>query len=189
MSTSVFAKLRNGSWTTCNAARVVSIASPLPTRIKYVIFVSTGLHLPYNVFVTHAVITAPELIPNHILYINNIQVKKQNKTHTLKGRTCLQIIRSMFWSLNELKWMSSCFETGYPINSLPPFWGHMVQSQIPVILPRWLSPRPRGSQRAYVSFSSCSLFSMMVWRMLEVTSPLHDPTAIIPHAKAVTPAT
>lgn len=157
MSTSVFAKLRNGSWTTCNAARVVSIASPLPTHIKYVILVSTGLHLPYN--------------------------------HTLKGRTCLQIIRSMFWSLNELKWMSSCFETGLKTNSLPPFWGHMVQSQIPVILPRWLSPRPRGSQRAYVSFSSCSLFSMMVWRMLEVTSPLHDPTAIIPHAKAVTPAT
>lgn len=56
-------------------------------------------------------------------------------------------------------------------------------------LPRWLSPRPKGSQRAYVSFSSCSLFSMMVWTMVEVTSPLHEPTAIIPHASAVTPTT
>ena len=56
-------------------------------------------------------------------------------------------------------------------------------------LPRWLSPKPKGNQRAYESFSSCSFFSMMVWTMVEVTSPLQDPTAIIPHANAVTPTT
>ncbi|TNN39042.1 hypothetical protein EYF80_050791 [Liparis tanakae] len=55
--------------------------------------------------------------------------------------------------------------------------------------PRWLRPRPSGSQRAYVSFSSVSLFSMMVCTMVEVTSPLQEPTAIMPHASAVTPTT
>lgn len=56
-------------------------------------------------------------------------------------------------------------------------------------IPRWFSPKPKGSQRAYVSFNSCSFFSMMVWTMVEVTSPLQVPTAIIPHASAVTPTT
>lgn len=64
------------------------------------------------------------------------------------------------------------------------FWGLWGQ-----FLPKWLSPSPKGNQWAYESFSSVSFFSMMVWRMVEVTSPLHDPTAIIPHAIAVIPTT
>lgn len=113
ISTSVLAKLRNGSGTTCRAARVVSIASPLP-RDQH-----------------------------------DKQLQHKGKEETIKQQ----------WN------------------------------QYHPCLPRWLRPRPRGSQRAYVSFSSCSFFSMMVWTMVEVTSPLQDPTAIIPHASAVTPTT
>lgn len=57
------------------------------------------------------------------------------------------------------------------------------------ILPRKVSPSPNAKLREFVSLTSASDRSIIVWRMVDVTSPLHVPMATKPQAIAAIPMT
>ena len=57
------------------------------------------------------------------------------------------------------------------------------------ILPRKVSPSPSAKLREFVSLTSASDRSIIVWRMVDVTSPLHVPMATKPQAIAAIPMT
>lgn len=57
------------------------------------------------------------------------------------------------------------------------------------MLPKKVRPRPRARFREFVSLISISLRSIMVCRIVDVTSPLHVPIAIRPADTAAIPIT
>ena len=57
------------------------------------------------------------------------------------------------------------------------------------ILPKKVSPSPSAKLREFVSLTSASDRSIIVWRMVDVTSPLHVPMATKPQAIAAIPMT
>lgn len=110
------------------------------------------------------------------------------KIQKLKTATCNRASRkSKAVATTLLTWEPN----SYHDNLLKQKWGKRwdnLPSEI-TALPKNVKPRPRAKFRAFVSLASVSERSIIVWSMVDVTSPLHVPIATRPQAILAIPIT